>query len=157
VAAPRDDTAVLVTLSARHLNATAGIQASARESENLQLLRQSGADHVVTSSEAAGRLLGVSAIQPHVSEVIEDLIEQGSGLDLAERQVRPEEVGESIRAVRQPVLAVVRDGRTLPYDDEACARLRAGDRLVVVKSTRGDGENGGNDTNDDETVEPQER
>ncbi|MBO2446250.1 potassium channel protein [Actinomadura barringtoniae] len=160
VATPRDDTAVLVTLSARHLNATAGIQASARESENLQLLRQSGADHVVTSSEAAGRLLGVSATQPHVSEVIEDLIEQGTGLDLAERAIRPEEAGEPIRAVPEPVLAVVRDGRTLPYDDEQCARLRAGDRLVVVKSRHNDahdshGFHGSRD--DDETVEPQER
>jgi voltage-gated potassium channel Kch len=140
VATARDDTAVLVTLSARHLNPRAGIQASARESENLQLLRQSGADHVVTSSEAAGRLLGVAAIQPHVSEVVEDLIEQGSGLDLIERAIGTEEIGESVHAVREPVLAVVRDGRTLPYDHRECERLRAGDRLVVVKSSYEDDE-----------------
>src|SRR5690606_7467703 len=43
VASARDDTAVLVTLTARKLNRHAGIQASVRESENVPLLRQSGA------------------------------------------------------------------------------------------------------------------
>ncbi|MEU8796732.1 NAD-binding protein [Spirillospora sp. NPDC048819] len=137
VASARDDTAVLVTLTARQLNPHAGIQASVRESENVPLLRQSGADHVVTSSEAAGRLLGVSTSQPNVSQVIEDLLDQGSGLDLAEREVRPDEAGGPAGAVREPVLSVVRDGRLLPFDHPECAELRTGDRLIVVRSQRG--------------------
>lgn len=135
VASNRDDTAVLITLTARQLNPRAGIQASVRESENVPLLRQSGADHVVTSSEAAGRLLGVSTSQPHISQVIEDLLDQGSGLDLVERDILPGEVGGPIGATRQPALALVRDGRTLPYDDSACAELRTGDRLIVARSS----------------------
>ncbi|TDC17709.1 potassium channel family protein [Actinomadura bangladeshensis] len=135
VASARDDTAVLITLTARQLNPHAGIQASVRESENAPLLRQSGADRVVTSSEAAGRLLGMSTSQPSVSEVIEDLLEQGSGLDLVSREVLAEEVGGSLGAVRQPVLAVVRDGRTLPFDHPECTVLEAGDRLIVVRSS----------------------
>ncbi|TDC51119.1 potassium channel protein [Actinomadura sp. KC345] len=146
VASARDDTAVLVTLTARQLNPHAGIQASVRESENVPLLRQSGADHVVTSSEAAGRLLGVSTSQPNVSQVIEDLLDQGSGLDLTERDVRPDETGAPLGAVREPVLAVVRDGRMLPFDHPECTSLRPGDRLIVAASKRpreasaGDGE-----------------
>jgi voltage-gated potassium channel len=136
VASARDDTAVLITLTARQLNPTAGIQASVRESENVPLLRQSGADHVVTSSEAAGRLLGVSTVQPAVGEVIEDLLDRGSGLDLAEREATPDEVGGPIGAVREPALAVVRGGRTLPFDDPGCATLQPGDRLIVVRSAR---------------------
>ncbi|TDC89497.1 Ion channel protein [Actinomadura sp. 7K507] len=136
VASARDDTAVLVTLTARQLNPHAAIQASVRESENVPLLRQSGADHVVTSSEAAGRLLGVSTSQPNVSQVIEDLLDQGSGLDLAERDVRPDETGGPLGAVREPVLAVVRDGRMLPFDHPECKSLRPGDRLIVAQSKR---------------------
>jgi len=136
VASARDDTAVLVTPTARQLNPHAGIQASVRESENVPLLRQSGADHVVTSSEAAGRLLGVSTSHPNVGQVIEDLLDQGSGLDLAEREVRPDEVGGPAAAVRDPVLAVVRGGRLLPFDDSGCASLRHGDRLIVARSAR---------------------
>ncbi|GAA4229858.1 potassium channel family protein [Actinomadura meridiana] len=135
VASARDDTAVLITLTARQLNPAAGIQASVRESENVPLLRQSGADHVVTSSEAAGRLLGVSTVQPAVSEVIEDLLERGSGLDLAERDVRRDEVGGPIGAVREPAIALVRDGRMLPFDHAECEVLEPGDRLIVVRST----------------------
>ncbi|MEO5875141.1 MAG: potassium channel family protein [Streptosporangiaceae bacterium] len=133
VAAQRDDSAVLITLTARQLNPTAGIQATVREAENAPLVRQSGADHVVTSSEAAGRLLGVAASRPHVSEVIEDLIVQGSGLDLEERQVEPAEIGLSIRDLPHPALALVRDGKTLPFTHDACSLLRAGDILVVVR------------------------
>ncbi|MFC9974742.1 potassium channel family protein [Spirillospora sp. NPDC127200] len=135
VASARDDTAVLITLTARQLNPRAGIQASVRESENVPLLRQSGADHVVTSSEAAGRLLGVSTRHPAVSEVIEDLLEQGSGLDLVERPVHRDEIGKTIRAVAQPALALIRDGRILPYDHPACEVLRFGDRLIVARSS----------------------
>ncbi|MGK5550516.1 potassium channel family protein [Actinomadura kijaniata] len=135
VASARDDTAVLITLTARQLNPAAVIQAAVREAENVPLLRQSGADNVITSSEAAGRLLGMSASHPHVSAVLEDLLEQGSGLDLAEREVRPEEVGGPVTAVGQPAVAVVRDGVTLPYDHAACSALAPGDRLIVVRST----------------------
>ncbi|WP_018654921.1 potassium channel family protein [Actinomadura flavalba] len=135
IAAPRDDSAVLITLTARQLNPRAGIQAAVRESENAPLLRQSGADRVITSSDAAGRLLGVSTSQPHVSQVIEDLLEQGSGLDLVERPVDPSEVGLSLRDIHQPGLAVVRDGTVLAYDHDACGALRPTDRLIVARST----------------------
>ncbi|REE99466.1 potassium channel family protein [Thermomonospora umbrina] len=133
VAAQRDDTAVLVTLTARQLNPTARIQAAVREAENAPLLRQSGADGVVTSSEAAGRLLGMSTSQPNVSAVLEDLLDRGSGLDLLERDVADDEIGGSITEVAEPAVALVRDGGILPYSDPACVRLKAGDRLIVVR------------------------
>lgn len=55
IATQRDDTAVLVTLTARQLNRGAKIVAAVREEENAPLLRQSGADAVITSASAAGR------------------------------------------------------------------------------------------------------
>ena len=58
VATNRDDTAVLVTLTARELAPNIRIVASVRESENVHLLRQSGANSVIVSAETAGRLLG---------------------------------------------------------------------------------------------------
>ncbi|SEF43731.1 voltage-gated potassium channel [Thermomonospora echinospora] len=136
IAAHRDDTAVLITLTARQLNPKVGIHAAVRESENAPLLLQSGADHVITSSEAAGRLLGITTTQPHVSEIMEDLLEQGTGMDLVEREVTAAETGGPIGAVAEPAIAVVRDGRMLPYSDPACARLIEGDRLVVVRAGR---------------------
>ena len=60
VATNSDDTAVLVTLTARELAPNAKIIASVREAENQHLLQQSGADSAVVSSETAGRLLGIA-------------------------------------------------------------------------------------------------
>ena len=50
VALDRDDTAVLVTLTARRLNPTAAIVASVRESQNIDVVRQSGADARLTTN-----------------------------------------------------------------------------------------------------------
>src|SRR5262245_51262510 len=47
----RDDSTVLSTLNARQLNPDAYIVAAVREADNVQLVRQSGADAVVTSSD----------------------------------------------------------------------------------------------------------
>ena len=58
---PKDDAAVLVTLTVRRHNPSAYVVAAVRESENAPLLREGGANGVVVSSEAAGCLLGVAA------------------------------------------------------------------------------------------------
>jgi voltage-gated potassium channel len=130
IATNRDDTAVLVTLTARELNPECVIVASIRESENEPLLLRSGADAVVTSSEAAGRLLGVAARSPMVGEVFTDLLVHGDGLELAERAVRAAEVGRAPAQLADPVIAVLRDGNALTYRE--VTTLEATDRLVIV-------------------------
>ncbi len=95
VATQRDDTAALVTLTARQLNKHASIVVAVREDENVPLLKQSGADLVITSSSAAGRLLGMSMASPNVGTILEDLLTYGNGLDLDERPVTRSEAGRS--------------------------------------------------------------
>ena len=63
IAVSRDDSAVLTALTARQLNPSAVIVAAVRENENRQLLRQSGADHVVVSSDTAGQMLAFSTVR----------------------------------------------------------------------------------------------
>lgn len=138
VATQRDDTAVLVTLTARQLSRSAKIVAAVREEENAPLLRQSGADAVITSASAAGRLLGLSVLSPSAGLVLEDLIQQGSGLDLVERPVTKAEVGRSARETGDLVISVVRGHRMLDYDDPAAGSLELTDRLItIVRATRG--------------------
>ncbi|WP_327289864.1 potassium channel family protein [Streptomyces sp. NBC_01198] len=138
IATQRDDTAVLVTLTARQLNADAHIVASVREEENAPLLRQSGADAVITSSGAAGRLLGLSVLSPSVGQVMDDLITYGSGLDLVERPVADSEVGLAPRDVRDLVVSVKRGSRLLDHDDPEAAPLRATDRLITIRRATDD-------------------
>ncbi|MFC9997719.1 potassium channel family protein [Nocardia sp. NPDC127526] len=133
VAANRDDTAVLVTLTAREINPKAKISAAVREAENTHLLRQSGADSVVVSSETAGRLLGIATTTPSVVEMVEDLLTPEAGFAIAEREVEPEEVGGSPRHLRDIVLGVVRDGTLVRVGEEQVDALESGDKLLYIR------------------------
>ncbi|MET8760988.1 potassium channel family protein [Lentzea sp. NPDC004782] len=133
VAPNRDDTAVLVTLTARELAPKAQIVASVRERENEHLLRQSGADSVVVSSETAGRLLGMATATPSVVAMVEDLLTPDAGLAIAERDVEPGEVGGSPRHLSDIVLGVVRGGKLYRVDAPEADAIEPGDRLLYVK------------------------
>lgn len=141
IATQRDDSSVLATLSARQLNRGATIIAAVREKENAPLLRQSGADAVIISSSAAGRLIGMSMVSPHAGEVMADLINRATGLSLTERPVTKDEVGLSPRDCDDLVVSVIRGHRRLNFDDPEAAELRLMDRLVVIGS-RGEASRG---------------
>jgi len=134
VATGRDDTAVLVTLTAREIAPEAKIVASIRESENQHLLQQSGANSVVVSSETAGRLLGIATTTPSIVEMIDDLLTPAEGFAIAERDVEQTEVGGSPRHLSDIVLGVVRDGHLLRVDAPEVDAIEAGDRLLYVRS-----------------------
>ena len=132
VAPDRDDSAVLITLTARELNPRARIVASVREEENAHLLRQGGADSVVVSSGAAGRLLGHAIKSPRIVAVLEDLLSVGEGLDITEREVGRRAVRQAARQLRDRRAGHRRRARTgraalrRPRDRRARARRQAG-------------------------------
>lgn len=134
----RDDTAVLVTLTARELNPNAHIVAAVREQENLHLLRQSGADAVIDSSAAVGRLLGLATRAPNALEVIDDLLDAGTDLELVEVApvVGADGLAEAPDCVS--VIEVLRNGNRLAYDNPEALPIRRSDRLIVVRSRNGD-------------------
>ncbi len=133
VAVSRDDTAVLVTLTARELSPKVRIVVAVRESENVHLLRQSGASSVVVSAETAGRLLGMATTTPSVVEVVEDLLTPDAGFAISEREVDESEVGGSPRHLTDIVLAVVRGDDLYRVDAAAVDALESGDRLLYVR------------------------
>lgn len=126
----RDDTAILVTLTARELNRTATIVAAGREQENLHLLRQGGADEVIDATFAVGRMLGFALESPGAGRVLDDLIDAGSGLELVE-------IGPDDLAPSNTLVAIEREGRRLPPDQVSAAQIRPGDRIIVVRETSG--------------------
>jgi voltage-gated potassium channel len=129
----RDDSTVLSTLNVRQLNPEAYVVAAVREADNVELVRQSGADSVVTSSDAVGRLLGLSTLSPTLGSVMEDLLTYGEGLEVAERDLLVPEVGKAPQSLPDQVIAVVRDGSVHRYFDPAVTQLARGDRLIVVR------------------------
>jgi voltage-gated potassium channel len=133
ITADRDDATVLSTLNVRQLNPDAYVVAAVRESDNVQLVRQSGADAVVTSSDAVGRMIGLSSLSPTLGQVMEDLLSYGEGLEVAERDLLVSEVGKQPQSLPDQVIAVVRDGQVHRYFDPAVTQLVRGDRLIVVR------------------------
>ncbi|PPK98201.1 voltage-gated potassium channel [Kineococcus xinjiangensis] len=132
VALDRDDTAILATLTLRRIAPRATVVASAREAQHAVLLQEGGASSVVVSSETTGRLLGLATESADAVGVVEDLLSFGQGLDLSQRPVRPEEVGRPTSELGVPVLAVVRAGLMIRYNEAGAGRLQAGDRIVFV-------------------------
>lgn len=130
----RDDAAVLTTLSVRDLNPTVRIVAAARELENARLLRRSGADVVLTTSGATGRMMGLAANAPHYVQVVEELLESGTGLDLVERTVDAETAGTLNKHRREGelVIAVFRKDELVARNPTGDFELMADDEVVSV-------------------------
>ena len=140
VATDADDTSVLVTLTARRLAPEAQIVSAARESANAQILRDSGADRVIVTAEAAGRLLSMSLLSKDAGELMEDLLDSGRGLELIERTIAPEELGLGTKDLEERgeiVLGVIRDGQMQRFDQNTVRVLQRNDRVVVIRERPG--------------------
>ncbi|HEU4515499.1 MAG TPA: NAD-binding protein [Nocardioidaceae bacterium] len=129
----RDDSTVLCALNVRQLNPDTYVVAAVREQNNVPLVRQSGADSVITSSDAVGRLLGLSTLSPSLGSVMEDLLTYGQGLEVAERDLLVPEVGKQPQQLPDQVIAVVRDGKVHRYFEPVVTQLARGDKLIVVR------------------------
>ena len=127
----RDDTAVLITLTARELNTSAHITAGGREQENLHLLHQGGANEVVDATAAIGRMLGLGAHDPAAAQVLDDLLDAGEGIELVE--VVATESGAL--PPDASLVAIVRHGERLPQGKCLPQEIREGDRIVVLRDT----------------------
>jgi voltage-gated potassium channel len=85
-------------------------------------------------------MLGLSLVSPTAGSIVEDLLEPGHGLEIVERDVTGPEVGvtpESLASAHDVVLAVVRAGVVLRFDEGGARLLQAGDRIVVVRPVPG--------------------
>lgn len=139
VATNEDDTSVLVTLTARRLaRPSCTIVAAVRESQNAQILRQSGANNVIPTAESAGRLMGLSVVSHTAGEIMEDLLDSTRGLEVVERDITREELSlapSQLDARGQIVLAVIRSGVAHRFYTDSIRQLEKGDRLVVIRNS----------------------
>jgi voltage-gated potassium channel len=130
----RDDTNVLITLTARHLSADIRIVARVEEAENDKLLRQSGASSTVLPSRVGGILMADSVESAHLASYVMDLISAGGEVVLTEREPSPEEIGRSPAALgRLLIVRVIRGAQTFSFW-EPPDEIRAGDKLIVIQS-----------------------
>jgi voltage-gated potassium channel len=132
----RDDTNVLIVLTARHLTDSVRIVARVEESENEKLLKQSGADATVLPSRVGGILMADCLDSSALAAYVMDLISAGGRVVLTERQAQPEEFGRLPAELHESrVLRVMRGSRGFSFWDPE-ARIQSGDVLVVVEPVK---------------------
>jgi len=129
----RDDTALMIVLTARALSATAQIVVSVHEQENVKLLRNAGADTVVTPWTFGGYLLADALTQRFTVDILQDALSPGGELNLHERAPTSDEVGQPARTLRHSlVLGVVRDKARVMFWQDPELKILPNDRLIAL-------------------------
>ena len=136
VSAGRDDTTILITLTARALAPEVPISAVVRASDNEMLARQAGANDVINPVRFTGLLLAGSARGKHIAEYLADLASVSGRVQLVERPITAAEVGlPLIEIATGRGLRLYRAGEAYGFWDPEAARLEAGDSVVEIVPT----------------------
>ena len=129
----RDDSNILVTLTARKLAPKVNISVTIRETDNEDIARQAGADTVINPVSFTGLLLAGSLEGPHRAEYLADLATSAGRVELRERVVGPDEVGRSLQEVcTGQAVRLIREGKAHGPTDPAFQRLIRGDRILEI-------------------------
>ncbi len=133
VSAGRDDTTILIVLTARRLSEHVRISAVIRSDDNEPLARQAGADVVINPASFAGLLLAGSTNGPHVAEYLTDLAAAHGRVALRERDATPEDVGKPLSGLATGLgVRLFRNGACFGYFDPEASRVEPGDRIVEI-------------------------
>ena len=136
ISAGRDDTSILICLTARHLAPSLRISVAINEQDNEEPARRAGADVVVNPFDFAGLLLATSRTGQHIADYLADLASREGKVQLIEREVEPDEVGKSLKDLEGAVaLRVIREGKPYGFWRTEAQKLKAGDVIMEVKPT----------------------
>ena len=137
VSAGRDDTSILIVLTARGIAPDVPISVVIRSEDNEAIARQAGADVVINPASFAGLLLAGSTQGAHTAEYMADLAATGGRVVLREREVTPEEVGKPLSAITTGLgHRIYRGHQAFCFWDPEAARLEAGDLILEVVPRR---------------------
>lgn len=137
VCLPRDDTAALCVLTVRNLGSKVRLIASAREQENISLLRQAGADDVVAPAKLGGFLMADAIATPLGLRFVTDLLTARGLMNMVERRATETEIGLRIRDVpHHLVVGVQRGDKIIGFWDSPEETIQAGDRLFAIHGER---------------------
>ena len=146
VSAGRDDASILIVLTVRHLAPNVPISVVVRAADNELLARQAGADNVINPVRFTGLLLAGSAQGAHIADYLADLASVTGRVQLIERPVRPEEVGNPLSELTTGGrgLRIYRNGGAKGFWEHEASALQEGDIVVEIRPT--------SETDDDEKV-----
>ncbi|HVM23204.1 MAG TPA: potassium channel family protein [Sphingomicrobium sp.] len=133
ISAGRDDTSILICLTARHLAPKLPISVAIRETDNELQARAAGATSVINPVSFAGLLLAGSIEGKGITEYIRDLASVGGKVRLHEREIEPFEVGKSLAEAAIGIgMRILRGNESYGFWEEEAAELQPGDRIIEV-------------------------
>jgi voltage-gated potassium channel len=133
ISAGRDDTSILICLTARHLAPHLPISIAIRELDNELPAHAAGASSVINPVSFAGLLLAGSVEGQGLSEYIRDLASCGGHVRLHERVIEQFEVGKSLGEAAVGIgMRIMRDGESIGFWEDGAKELKAGDRIIEV-------------------------
>jgi voltage-gated potassium channel len=136
VSAGRDDTSILIVLTARHMAPGVPITAVVRADDNELLARQAGADNVINPVRFTGLLLAGSAQGKHISNYLADLASVGGRVQLVERTAAANEIGKPLSGISTGRgLRIYREGRAFGFWEPEAQQLQAADVIVEIAPT----------------------
>jgi voltage-gated potassium channel len=136
ISAGRDDTSILVCLTARHLAPEVRISIAVNRQDNEVPARLAGADVVVNPFDFAGLLLATTHAGQHIADYLADLATMGGRVRLIERDIRVDEVGKALRELSGGLgLRIIRDGTPYGFWRPQVEKLEAGDVIMEIIPT----------------------
>ena len=144
VSAGRDDASILIVLTVRHLAPKVPISVVVRAADNELLARQAGADNVINPVRFTGLLLAGSARGAHIADYLGDLASVTGRVQLVEREVRQDEIGNSLSEACSGGrgLRIYRNGNACGFWEREAECLQAGDIIVEIQPADIDGPDG---------------
>jgi voltage-gated potassium channel len=129
----KDDTNILISLTAKDLNPDLTVISRVTELENIKLLKRSGVETIIAPSVTSGSLMATATSQPNVVHLLEDVMTSEKGMYLSQREVKGEELGLNPRSIKGiVVLGVVRSGKVRSLDQMDKLKLKEGDSLLFL-------------------------
>jgi voltage-gated potassium channel len=133
VCAGRDDTSILITLTARHLAPAIPISVIVRNEDNELPARAAGATTVVNPVSFAGLLLAGSCHGAHLSDYLMDLASIRGRVQLTERPVREEEIGKPLSGIATGLgVRIFRAGQPYSFAEPETQALLVGDTILEI-------------------------
>ena len=133
ISAGRDDTSILICLTARHLAPKVPISVVVRAGDNEFPAKAAGATTVINPVSFAGLLLAGSTEGASIADYMADLASASGHVRLHERQIEAFEVGKSLKKAAVGVgLRILRGDQSIGWWEPGAGKLKAGDRIIEV-------------------------
>ena len=136
ISAGRDDTSILICLTARHHAPDLRISVAVNAQDNEIPAKRAGADVVVNPLDFAGLLLATTHGGQHIADYLADLASRDGRVQLIERDVRPDEIGKALKDISAGLgLRIIRDGTAYGFWRPQVQKLEPGDIVMEICPT----------------------